>query len=415
MHDGSNATDAPAGEVLQADVLVVGGGLVGLSLGIGLAQGGLDVVVVDREAPTEQVLPAFDGRVSAIAYASRRALEALGIWQHVAEAEPILDIRVTDGDSPLFVHYDHREVGPEPFGHIVENRHLRLALQAVSAETKGLTLLAPAAVKKLDRGPTEVEALLADGRRVRAALAVGAEGRQSPTRDSAGIRTTTWSYGQVGIVCTVRHEKPHRGVAQERFLPAGPFAILPMTGNRSSLVWTERADLAPALLALPEHEFLAEMAKRFGDYLGKLEVEGPRWSYPLSFLHAERYVAHRLALAGDAAHGIHPISGQGLNLGLRDVATLIEILVGQARLGLDIGDPLALEAYERWRRVDVFVLGAITDGLNRLFSNDIAPVRLIRDVGLGIVEQIPPLKRVFMRHARGDMGELPRLLRGEPV
>lgn len=402
-------------EIIESDVLVVGGGLVGLSLGIGLAQGGLDVVVVDREAPASQTLPAFDGRVSAIAHASRQALQALGIWRHLEAAEPILDIRVTDGTSPLFVHYDHRAVGAEPFGHMVENRHLRLALQATVNRTSGLRLLAPAAVAALDRPPAAVEARLADGRLVRAALVVGAEGRNSPTRDAAGIRTTTWSYGQAGIVCTVRHEKPHQGVAQERFLPAGPFAILPMTANRSSLVWTEREDLAPALLALPETDFLAELGRRFGDYLGRLEVEGPRWSYPLSFLHAERYVDHRLALAGDAAHGIHPISGQGLNLGLRDVATLVETLVGQARLGLDIGDPLALEAYERWRRVDTFVLGAITDGLNRLFSNDIAPIRLVRDLGLGIVEQLPPLKRVFMRHARGDMGDLPGLLRGEPV
>lgn len=403
------------GSDIDADVLVVGGGLVGLSLGIGLAQGGLAVVVVDREAPASQTLPAFDGRVSAIAHASRRALEALGIWRHLAAAEPILDIRVTDGASPLFVHYDHRELGADPFGHMVENRHLRLALQAAVAETPGLRLLAPAAVAGLERGPAAVTARLEDGTQVRAALVVGAEGRNSPTRDSAGIRTTTWTYGQAGIVCTVRHEKPHQGVAQERFLPAGPFAILPMTGNRSSLVWTEREALAPVLLALPQDEFLVELANRFGDYLGRLEVEGPRWSYPLSFLHAERYVAHRLALAGDAAHGIHPISGQGLNLGLRDVATLVEILVGQARLGLDIGDPLALDAYERWRRVDTFVLGAITDGLNRLFSTDIAPVRLVRDLGLGLVEQLPPLKRVFMRHARGDMGDLPGLLRGEAV
>jgi 2-octaprenyl-6-methoxyphenol hydroxylase len=403
------------GSDIDADVLVVGGGLVGLSLGIGLAQGGLAVVVVDREAPASQTLPAFDGRVSAIAHASRRALEALGIWHYLAAAEPILDIRVTDGASPLFVHYDHRELGADPFGHMVENRHLRLALQAAVAETPGLRLLAPAVVAGLERGAAAVTARLQDGTQVRAALVVGAEGRNSPTRDSAGIRTTTWSYGQAGIVCTVRHEKPHQGVAQERFLPAGPFAILPMTGNRSSLVWTEREALAPVLLALPEDEFLVELANRFGDYLGRLEVEGPRWSYPLSFLHAERYVAHRLALAGDAAHGIHPISGQGLNLGLRDVATLVEILVGQARLGLDIGDPLALDAYERWRRVDTFVLGAITDGLNRLFSTDIAPVRLVRDLGLGLVEQLPPLKRVFMRHARGDMGDLPGLLRGEPV
>ncbi len=400
---------------VNADVLVIGGGLVGLSLAIGLAQGGLDVVVVDREAPANQTLPAFDGRVSAIAHASRMALQALGIWRHLTAAEPILDIRVTDGASPLFVHYDHQALGSEPFGHMVENRHLRLALHAALADNPGVRLLAPAAMAELDRGTGGVTAQTADGTAIRAALVVGAEGRQSPTREAAGIRTTTWSYGQAGIVCTVRHEKPHQGVAQERFLPAGPFAILPMTENRSSLVWTEREELVPTLLALPDDAFLAELGRRFGDYLGALSVEGPRFSYPLSFMLAERYVDRRLVLVGDAAHGIHPISGQGLNLGLRDVATLVEILVGQARVGLDPGDPLALEAYARWRRVDTLVLGAITDGLNRLFSNDIPPMRALRDLGLGLVNQLPPLKRVFMRHARGDMGDIPRLLRGEPV
>lgn len=401
--------------VLRGEILVVGGGLIGLSAAIGLARAGLEVIVADREAPAAQVLPAFDGRVSAIAHASRKALQALGIWSHVTEAEPILDIRVSDGGSLLFLHYDHRDLGAEPFGHMVENRVLRLALQATLAECPTLTLLAPAAVDRLERGAAGVTATLADGRVVKAALAIAADGRQSPIRQAAGIRTLEWSYAQTGIVCTVAHELPHRGVAQERFLPAGPFAILPMTGNRSSLVWTEKAALAPALLALPEAAFLEELSLRFGDHLGALRVEGPRFGYPLAFQHAETYIGQRLALIGDAAHGIHPIAGQGLNLGLRDVAALVDILADQARLGLDLGDALALRRYERWRRTDSLILAGVTDLLNRLFSNDIAPVRLARDLGLAAVNGLPALKKVFMRHARGDMGLLPRLLRGEPV
>ena len=253
------------------------------------------------------------------------------------------------------------------------------------------------------------------GGAVRARLAVAADGRDSALRREAGIAVTTWRYPQVGIVCTVAHERPHRGIAHERFLPAGPFAILPMTGNRSSLVWTERSDLAPAMMALGEAEFGSEVALRFGDFLGRLDVVGPRWSYPLALVHAERYADRRLALVGDAAHAIHPIAGQGLNLGLRDAAALAEALVDDRRLGLDIGAAGALERYQRWRRFDSLVLMAATDGLNRLFSNDIEPLRLARDVGLAAVNRAVPLKRFIMRHAMGTLGRLPRLVRGQPL
>ncbi|MCG8696363.1 MAG: FAD-dependent monooxygenase, partial [Minwuiales bacterium] len=265
------------------------------------------------------------------------------------------------------------------------------------------------------RDAARSEVHLADGTVVSAPLCVGADGRNSPLRQSAGIKCAAWSYHQVGIVCTVHHELPHGGVAQERFLPAGPFAILPMTGNRSSLVWTERADLAPAMMALDEAAFTAEMASRFGDYLGALEVVGPRWSYPLALHLAERYTDRRLALVGDAAHGIHPIAGQGLNLGLRDVAALAEVIVDTARLGLDIGDAVPLERYQRWRRFDALLLAAVTDSLNRLFSNDIEPIRLARDLGLAAVNRMGPLKRVFMSHARGTVGQLPKLLQGQSL
>jgi 2-octaprenyl-6-methoxyphenol hydroxylase len=254
---------------------------------------------------------------------------------------------------------------------------------------------------------------LDDGTSIEALLAVATDGRNSPTRQAAGIKATSWRYEQIGIVCTVQHELGHRGVAQEHFLPAGPFAILPMTGRRSSLVWTERADLAPALLALDEADFLAELAQRFGNYLGELQIIGPRFSYPLGLMHAERYIAPRLALAGDAAHAIHPIAGQGLNIGWRDVAALAEVIVDALRLGIDPGSVATLERYERWRRVDNAMMLAATDALNRLFSNDVALVRFARDVGLAAVNRVPPLKRLFMRHAMGVLGDVPRLVRGD--
>jgi 2-octaprenyl-6-methoxyphenol hydroxylase len=403
------------GRRFDADAIVVGGGLVGLTLAVALGRAGLDVMVVDREDPAKVLTAAFDGRVSAIAHASRHALEAVGIWRHVREAEPILDIRVSDGASLLFLHYDHRELGADPFGHIVENRVIRQAQQDALATCANVRLLAPAAVAGLAHEPGRVVLRLADGRSFAAPLVLAADGRTSPLREAAGIKCVAWHYPQTGIVCTVEHALPHQGVAQERFLPAGPFAILPMTGNRSSLVWTEREALAPAILRLDDAAFAAELAERFGDYLGSLRVVGPRWSYPLALHHAESYIAPRLALVGDAAHGIHPIAGQGLNMGLRDVAALAEVLVEAHRLGLDLGDLNVLEQYQRRRRFDNLLLAAVTDLLNRLFSNDSEPIRLARDLGLAAVNRLPPLKRLFMQHARGTAGKLPRLLQGQPL
>ena len=398
------------------ELVIVGGGLVGLTLAIAVAEAGLDVAVVDRETPDVTVTPEFDGRAYAIAYGSRQALLAIGLWEKLAgEAEPILEIRVADDNAPLFLHYDHREVGDHPLGWMVEDRVLRRALLARAGELPKLRHLAPLAVADVERSSAGALVRLADGRAIAARLVVAADGKTSPLRQSAGIRTVAWSYPQTGIVATVHHARPHRGVAVEHFLPAGPFAILPLSGNRSSIVWTERADLAPQILALPDRPFAAELGRRFGDFLGALELRGPRWSYPLSFLHAETYIAERLALVGDAAHLIHPIAGQGLNLGLRDVAALAEVLVDARRLGLDIGDATVLARYQRWRRLDNWMLSAATDSLNRLFSNSIPPVKLVRDIGLAAVNGMPPLKRLFMRHAMGVMGELPRLVRGEAL
>lgn len=396
----------------RVELAVVGGGLNGLTLGIACASAGLKVLVIDREDPVTMIGEQFDGRTSAIAYGSMRVLDGIGVWPILAaKAEAIREIRVADNSAPLFLHYDHREIGDEPMGWIVENRDLRRALHDRARQLPNLELIAPMQVQS----GTDGVITLGNGNIVRAELIAAADGKNSPLREAAGIKSVTWSYPQIGIVATVRHAKPHRGVAVEHFLPAGPFAILPMTGNRSSIVWTERATLAPNILKLDDAAFHAELASRFGDFLGDISVEGPRWSYKLSFLHAQTYVAPRLVLVGEAAHVIHPIAGQGLNMGIRDTAALAECLIDGRRLGLDLGDGTVLARYERWRRFDNIALAAVTDGLNRLFSNSVPPLKLARDVGLAAVGQAPPLKHFFMRHAMGTVGDLPRLVRGEPL
>jgi 2-octaprenyl-6-methoxyphenol hydroxylase len=410
----------PSGN-LDTDVLIVGGGMAGMTLACALAGAGVGVAVIDRQPMAATAAPGYDGRASAIAYASAQALKGIGVWPLLERhASPIVDIRVADGHplrgiSPLFLHYDHREVGDRPFGYIVENRHIRSALHIFAGSLSKLTLLAPAELTALLRDGGRAEARLADGGTVRARLAVAADGRFSRIRQDAGIASTSLRYRQTSIVCTVNHERAHNGVAVELFLPGGPFAMLPMTENRCNVVWTERADLAPAYLALDDADFLDELGRRFGDWLGAIALTGPRFSYPLGVMHAARYTDRRLALLGDAAHAIHPIAGQGLNLGLRDVAALAELIVDSHRLGLDPAGPQVLERYERWRRFDNLLLTAVTDGLNRLFSNDIGAIRLARDLGLAAVDRLPPVKRFLMRHAMGVVGDLPRLVRGEAL
>jgi 2-octaprenyl-6-methoxyphenol hydroxylase len=418
----------------DAELLIAGGGLNGLLLAIACAGAGLAVALVDREDPAAMLDQGFDGRSSAIAYGSQQVLEALGLWPRVAaEAEPIRQIRVADDNAPLFVHYDHRELGPSshpidaPLGWIVENRVLRRALIEHARSLPTLALLAPLAVEAVSTSAVAAEAALSDGRRLTARLVAAADGARSPLRRAALIRTVEWRYPQTAIVTTVRHARPHLGIAVEHFLPAGPFAILPMTDDpapahaalasrgRSSIVWTERDELAPRLMALSDAGFAAELAARFGDFLGAVEPVGPRWSYPVGLLLAERYVGRRLALVGEAAHVIHPIAGQGLNLGIRDVAALAEIVIDQRRLGFDIGDDALLRRYQRWRRLDALLLAAVTDGLNRLFSNSFPPLRLARDLGLAAANRLPPVKRFLMRDAMGITGDLPRLLRGEKL
>lgn len=410
--DETAAARTPAGD-RRVEVLVVGGGLSGLIMGVACAVGGLDVAIVDREAPAKTLTAPFDGRTTALAFGSQQVLAGIGVWPLVArDAEPILDIRIADGAAPVFLHYDHRAVGTDPFGWIVENRALRRALLDRVAGLPNLRHIAPCAVDRVEHDAGGAIATLSDGSSIRAPLVVAADGRGSPTREAAGIRTRTWRYGQTAIVCTVRHEEPHRGVAVEHFYPAGPFAILPLRGNRSSIVWSERDELVPGLLALADGPFMAELGRRFGDWLGPLALEGGRWSYPLSLMLAERYTAPRLALVSEAAHAIHPIAGQGLNLGIRDIAALAELIVDRRRLGLDLGDPGLLARYEQWRRFDTVLLAGVTDGLNRLFSNALPPVALARDAGLALVHRLPPVKRLLMRHAMGLMGERPRLMCG---
>lgn len=402
----------------STDIFISGGGMVGLTLALALARGGLRITVADPVPAASAVDAGFDGRVSALSYSSVRMFEALGVWPKlVPHAQPINDILVTDAaldraPGPFSLHFDHREIGA-PMGYIAENRHTRLALyHAVSRETN-ITLLTPASASDLVIDGTAARADLGRHGIVSAKLAVAAEGRDSIARERMGIGLVAWSYPQWGIVATVAHERPHEGVAYEHFLPSGPFAILPMTGNRSSLVWTEKDNVAPRMLELSEDAFNAEVSRRFGAHLGTTEIVGPRWSYPLRFHLARSMVRLRFALAGDTAHGVHPIAGQGLNLGLKDAAALAEVVLDAARLGLDIGSSDVLRRYERWRRFDSVVMGLTMDAMNRLFSNDIAPLRAVRDLGIGIVDRVGPLRRFFMRQAGGDVGKLPRLLKGE--
>lgn len=413
------------GRLDPADVIVVGGGMVGGTLALALATGGLAVALVDRTPLPALAAAPYDGRASAVAYASQRLLAQIGLWREVEHAaEPILDIRVSDGASSLFLHYDHRELGGSlegaPFGWIVENAAIRRGLAALLEAAPNVRVLAPAAAGRMSFGDAAAGLVLDDGTAPAAPLIVAADGAESALRAQARIAAVQWRYPQDGIVCTMGHEAPHGGIAHERFLPAGPFAVLPMTDapdgtHRSSIVWTEREKRAPGVMRLSDAAFGAEMQRRFGDWYGAVRILGDRWRYPLRLLHAERYVGPRFALIGDAAHTIHPIAGQGLNLGLRDVAALAEVVVDDRRLGLDHGALSTLQRYERWRRPDNAALMAVTDGLNRLFSNDIGPVRLARDIGLAAVNRIPGLKRLFMQHAMGTVGALPRLLRGEAL
>jgi len=409
----------------KVDVLIGGAGFAGLALAIALRQGlapSFSVTVADPALAG----PPKDGRASAIVAAARRLFETIGVWRNI-EAQPILDMVVTDSRladvvRPVFLSFDGDVEPGEPFAHMIENGPLLAAL-AAKAKDEGVALR-PAAVTDLafaaDRATDRVDVRLANGEALAARLLVAADGAHSAIRERAGIASHGWSYGQSAIVTTVAHERDHHGRAEEHFLPAGPFAILPLTrdaavGHRSSIVWTEQAQEAARLVALPDAEFHAELERRFGLRLGEIAAVGPRRVHPLGLSVARAFIADRLALVGDAAHVIHPVAGQGLNMGLKDVAALAEVIVDAVRLGLDPGSLAVLERYQRWRRFDTMAMGIATDGLNRLFSNQSDVLRLVRDVGLGLVDRLPALKHLFIREAAGLVGEVPKLLRGEAL
>lgn len=397
------------------DVIIVGSGLIGSATGIALAQAGLSVLLIDSTPTDKRLSTAYDGRTSAVAKGSVGVLTSIGVWNQIEECEPILDIRVCDLNGKFHVHYDHREAGDDPFGYITENRMLRGALYRKADTTPGLTQHHPATVAAITHLPASVAVTLSDGTHWQAPLMLVADGKFSSTREQLGIGHKTLGYGQTAIVCTIAHEQPHHGVAVEKFRPAGPFALLPMTHQRTNIVWAESDAVAARMLELTNTERHAELALRIGDHLGAFEQIGPCHSYPLKLIHAERYIAPRTALIGDAAHAIHPIAGQGANLGYRDVAAICELVIEQARLGLDVGSDALLQRYVNWRRLDTLTMSAATDGLTRLFSNPIPAVRLLRDVGLGMVNEMKPVKHYFMRHAMGMVGNLPKMMRGVAV
>ena len=403
----------------QAEVVVGGAGFAGLALAIALRQGLGDPFTVTVADPALAHARSKDPRASAIAAAARRLFEAIEVWDAVAEnAQPILDMVVTDSKlddavRPTFLTFGGEVEGGEPFAHMIENRHLVDAL-AEKAKSLGVELRATP-VAGFDAEANSIKVQFAGDKTIAARLLVGADGAHSLIREQAGIATHGWNYDQSAIVTTVAHERDHNGRAEEHFLPAGPFAILPLTGRRCSIVWTETSGEAQRIVALADNEFHAELEKRFGLQLGDIEIVGPRRAFPLGLFTARTFIGQRLALVGDAAHIIHPIAGQGLNMGLRDVAALAEAIADAARLGLDPGGPEVLERYQRWRRFDTMTMGVATDGLNRLFSNHSDALRLARDIGLGLVERMPMLKRMFIREAAGFTGDVPKLLRGETL
>lgn len=396
------------------DIAIVGGGLIGTALSAVLSRAGLSVVVIDRLAADTRAAPDFDGRAYAFALGSMRLMQSIGLWQRLApEAQEIADIRVGEGaGSPALVHFDPRMLDEARVGWVVEDHHLRLAL--LEAEEGGETV-APAEVEGVEQEPGHATIRLAGGESVSARLVVAADGRRSALARGAGIGRLRWSYRQTGLVAAIRHAEPHHGLAHQSFFPGGPFAVLPLSGNRSGIVWSETEDRAEALSALYDAAYAAELAARIGPRLGAVELIGRRWSYPLDLTLAERYCAPRLALVGDAAHGVHPIAGQGMNMGLRDVAALAETILDAARRGEDIGTVPVLERYERWRRFDATAFALGMDALNRLFSNDLAPLSAMRRAGLGAVGAVAPARRMLMREATGQSGSVPRLLLGQPL
>jgi 2-octaprenyl-6-methoxyphenol hydroxylase len=402
----------------DSDLLIVGGGLNGPALALAAARAGLSSTVIDALPEPTRKNAAFDGRAYALALASVRLLQNLGIWHRVAEnAQPMLEIKVSDGragegPSPFFLHFDHAEIEEGPMGHMLEDRYLRRALIEAMAEQPLITQVSNDTVTAQESHATGVSVTLASGKTLTGRLLIGADGRASGTAARAGIRRTGWGYGQTALVAAIEHELPHHGIAHQFFMPPGPLAILPLPGNVSSIVWSETDATAARFAALPDADFMEVLRPRFGDFLGAITLRGARYTYPLSLTVANSFVADRLALIGDAAHGMHPIAGQGLNAGLRDVAALAQVMTEAARRGEDIAAPDVLARYQQWRRFDTATLALATDLTNRLFSNDNPLLRAARDLGMGALGHMPRLRRGFIREAAGLTGDLPELMKG---
>ena len=401
----------------DCDIAIVGGGLNGPALALAAAQVGLRVIVLDATSHKSRKNAKFDGRAYALALASKRLMAAVGVWENVAQdAEPMLNIRVSDGRagvgaSPFFMDFDHAELEEGPMGYMVEDRHLRYALQAAMQTSPLIEYRLATRVTGQSTGPEGVTLSLANNQKITTRLLVGADGRQSGTAARAGITYTGWQYSQTALVCAVEHDRPHGGVAHQFFMPAGPMAVLPLSARRSTVVWSEKTDSAAVIKTLDDAAFLDVLRPRFGDFLGDIALTGGRFSYPLGMMIAKNYIAPNVALIGDAAHGVHPIAGQGLNAGLRDVAALIQVLSEAKQRGEDFASQPVLARYQLWRRFDATALAVATDGFNRLFSNDNPILRLGRDLGMGMINAMPKVRRGILREAAGLTGDLPDLMR----
>ncbi len=405
----------------DSDIIIVGGGLNGPALALALADGGFSVTIIDALPARSRDQKGFDGRGYALALASQHLLAAIGVWPQVAEnSQPINEVKITDGragegPSGWMLHFDSRELAEGPMGFMVEDRYLSRALQGAVQKHPLITQINGETVVDQQVGPASVTVTTASGKTLTGSILIGSDGRASGTAKRAGIRRAGHDYGQTALVCAIEHDLPHNGIAHQFFMPPGPLAILPLPGNRSSIVWSETTAEAARINALPEDEYLDILRPRFGSFLGQIRLAGTRFTYPLSLTLAEYFIAPRLALIGDAAHGVHPIAGQGLNLGLRDVGALAEVLILARRRGEDIGAPDVLERYQRWRQFDTTVMALATDAFNKLFSNDNSLLRLGRDMGLGVVNALPSLRKRFIREAAGLSGDVPKLLQGRQI
>ena len=400
----------------QTEIIISGAGVVVMTLAYALAEHGIKTAIIDSVDLKSSLSDAFDGRSYAVSYAPYIMLKTIGLWDKIGHsAQPINEIHVTDGDCPVFLHFDEQELGDGPLGQMVEVRHIRAGLYKAIKDHDNITLLTPNKIIETETTSGSITIKLESGEQISSSLLIAAEGRRSILREQYDIHVRQWDYQQTGIVTTVKHELPHQGIAHEKFFPSGPFAILPLQGNRSSIVWCEPPERTKTIMNLNEAGFNAELKKKFGDFLGEVQSIGLRWSYPLSMQLADHYTAERFCLIGDAVHGIHPIAGQGFNLGLRDIAALTEVLVDAKKIGADLGSELLLERYVHWRRTDNNVLALGMDGLTRLFSNDNPVISLGRRLGIAAVEEMPAMKKFFMQHARGTIGKLPKLLTGEKI